>query len=174
MNRVGRTERAARCARLSRLSTTTWVLGNWARGQSFAQMPTPCHSSSAPSSGSQSYPAKDFGGVLVARRLVRFWPLTDIPIEAPNVRFQGKADMAPERILSFLFQQFRPEVVHFTQQTSHWAVGITAQDGPPLSFKFAIGFCLRPSAIHQALEFVQKCPWVFPHLVFPFGRPAPT
>src|SRR4029450_5524657 len=87
--------------------------------------------------------------------------------------FRGKADMAPDRILSFLFQQFRPEVVHFTQQTSHGAVGITAQNGPPLSFKFAVGFCLRPSAIHQALELVQKCPWVFPHLIFPFGRPAP-
>jgi hypothetical protein len=66
------------------------------------------------------------------------------------------ADMAPNRILSFLFQEFRPEVVHFTQQTFHWAVGITAQNAPPLSFKFAIGFCLRPSAIHQALEFVQS------------------
>jgi hypothetical protein len=64
--------------------------------------------------------------------------------------------MAPDRILSFLFQEFRPEVVHFTQQTFHWAVGITAQNAPPLSFKFAIGFCLRPSAIHQALEFVQS------------------
>src|SRR5262245_42392313 len=88
-----------------------------------------------------------------------------------------KADLASVRILSFLFQQFRPEVVHFTQQTSHGAVGITAQDRPPLFFKFAIGFCLRPGAVHQALEFVQKCPWVFPHWFFLLvarylGRPA--
>src|SRR4030095_2053323 len=80
--------------------------------------------------------------------------------------FRKKTDVAPDRILSFLFQQFRSEVVHFTQQTSHWAVGITAENGSPLFFKFAIGFCLRPGAVHQALEFVQKCPWIFPHWSF--------